>query len=305
MKVFVARQPIFNRKEQVVAYELLYRTNEVNNYSAKNGDEATTDVMINSFFNIGMDRLTEGRKCFINFTYGLLKSDFLTYFDPNKLVIEILEDIPITKELIARCKQLKGLGYTIALDDFSISRSAEEKLLPVLFQSIDILKVDFLQTTQADRKRIVDLYQKYNIKFLAEKVESRKDYHQAMTDGFQLFQGYFFSEPQVVLGQDPSLHFHSYYQLLNELIKEQPSIHRVTHYIERDLSLSYQLLKLMNSPGFYRKNKITSIMHAIVMLGFTEIRRWIYILSFKNLHFKGTLKQKGSHQVVANQRKVM
>ena len=106
--MFVGRQPIFNRKEQVVSYELLYRDSETNTYSAEDGDQATTDLIINSFLNIGIETLTEGKRCYINFTESLLSSDLLTYFDPHQLVIEILENVPITQALIMRCKQLKN-----------------------------------------------------------------------------------------------------------------------------------------------------------------------------------------------------
>ncbi|TWM87822.1 hypothetical protein CHCC14600_3022 [Bacillus licheniformis] len=110
MRVFVARQPIFNRKEQVVAYELLYRESEKNFFSGIDGDQATTELMINSFLNIGIDKLTEGKRYYVNFTEGLLASGLPTYFDPDQLVVEILEDVPITLELIERCRHLKSLG---------------------------------------------------------------------------------------------------------------------------------------------------------------------------------------------------
>lgn len=153
MKVFVARQPIFNRNEQVVAYELLYRESEENRYSAADGDKATTDLIINSFINIGIEKLTEGKRCFVNFTESLMFSDLPTSFDPDQLIIEILEDIPITPALISRCRQLKKLGYTLALDDFYAINPANEELLEQLMKYIDILKIDFLQSSRLERKK--------------------------------------------------------------------------------------------------------------------------------------------------------
>ena len=144
MNAFVARQPIFNRKEQNVAYELLYRSSEVNSFTQINGDEATADVIINGFFNIGIEELSEGKKCFINFTKNLLRLKLPTYFNPKSIVVEILEDIPINYELVAICQELKELGFTIALDDFAIQESYD--LLPELLKYIDIIKIDFLQT---------------------------------------------------------------------------------------------------------------------------------------------------------------
>ncbi|KRT94196.1 HDOD domain-containing protein [Bacillus glycinifermentans] len=294
MRVFVARQPIFNRNEQVVAYELLYRESEENFFSGTDGDQATTELMINSFVNIGINKLTQGKKYYVNFTEGLLKSGLPTYFDPDRLVVEILEDVPITRDLIRRCRQLKKLGYTIALDDFCLKHSGNQELLNQLLKYIDILKVDFFKTTQAERRFILHSCRSYHLKFLAEKVETRKEYEQAAADGFHLFQGYFFSEPVVIDGQDITYHFHAYYELLHELSEEQPDIQVVTNIIEKDLSLSYQLLKLLNSAAGRPIQKIKSIRQAIVLLGFKEIKRWIYILSFKDL----TKKQNSSKNEV-------
>ncbi|MEC1469877.1 HDOD domain-containing protein [Bacillus haynesii] len=294
MRVFVARQPIFNRKEQVVAYELLYRESEKNFFSGIDGDQATTELMINSFLNIGIDKLTEGKRYYVNFTEGLLASGLPTYFDPDQLVVEILEDVPITPELIERCKHLKSLGYTIALDDFCLKHRVNGDLLDQLLASIDILKIDFFKTTRQERQSILRSCRNHRLTFLAEKVETRKDYEQAARDGFHLFQGYFFSEPVVIDGQDITYHFHAYYELLHELSKDQPDIENVTNIIERDLSLSYQLLKLLNSPANRPIQKIKSIRQAIVLLGFKEIKRWIFILSFKDL----TKKQNSSKNEV-------
>ncbi|OBA01780.1 hypothetical protein A9D36_16715 [Bacillus subtilis] len=295
MRVFVARQPIFNRKEQVVAYELLYRESEENVYSAKDGDQATTDLVINSFLNIGIEKLTEGKRCFVNFTESLMFSNLPTSFNPKQLVIEILEDIPITTALISRCKELKKMGYMLALDDFYAINPQNEDLLEKLMSYIDILKIDFLKTTRMERRKILQTYGCSGLIFLAEKVETRKEYKQAVQDGFQLFQGYFFSEPRIISGHDLSTHFYSYYELLNELSKEQPNIKRVTEYIERDLSLSYQILKFLNSSHSRLSQKIESIQQAIMLLGFNEIKRWIYILSFKDLSRKGNSSK---HEII-------
>ena len=220
MNVFVARQPIFNRGEQSVAYELLYRKSEVNSYTHIDGDEATADVIINGFFNIGVEELSEGKKCFINFTENLLNLKLPTYFEPESIVVEILEDIPINKELVSICQELKELGYTIALDDFAIQESYE--LLPELLKYIDIIKIDFLQTSLYDRRRMITRYKSHQVSFLAEKVETREEFELALKDGFDLFQGYFFSKPDVLSAQDIPAYFQTHYQISEELSKRSP-----------------------------------------------------------------------------------
>lgn len=222
-------------------------------------------------------------------------SNLPTSFNPKQLVIEILEDIPITPALISRCKELKKMGYMLALDDFYAINPQNEDLLEKLMSYIDILKIDFLKTTRMERRKILQTYSCSGLIFLAEKVETRKEYKQAVQDGFQLFQGYFFSEPRIISGHDLSTHFYSYYELLNELSKEQPNIKRVTEYIERDLSLSYQILKFLNSSHSRLSQKIESIQQAIMLLGFNEIKRWIYILSFKDLSRKG---HSSKHEII-------
>ncbi len=287
MNVFVARQPIFNRGEQSVAYELLYRKSEVNSYTHIDGDEATADVIINGFFNIGVEELSEGKKCFINFTENLLNLKLPTYFEPESIVVEILEDIPINKELVSICQELKELGYTIALDDFAIQESYE--LLPELLKYIDIIKIDFLQTSLYDRRRMITRYKSHQVSFLAEKVETREEFELALKDGFDLFQGYFFSKPDVLSAQDIPAYFQTHYQISEELSRSEPNINDIASKIEQDVALSYKLLRLINTAAFFTRNKINSIKHALVFIGLKEFKKWIYVLTIKQIdHEKNT-----------------
>ena len=287
MNVFVARQPIFNRGEQSVAYELLYRKSEVNSYTHIDGDEATADVIINGFFNIGVEELSEGKKCFINFTENLLNLKLPTYFEPESIVVEILEDIPINKELVSICQELKELGYTIALDDFAIQESYE--LLPELLKYIDIIKIDFLQTSLYDRRRMITRYKSHQVSFLAEKVETREEFELALKDGFDLFQGYFFNKPDVLSAQDIPAYFQTHYQISEELSKQEPNINDIASKIEQDVALSYKLLRLINTAVFFTRNKINSIKHALVFIGLKEFKKWIYVLTIKQIdHEKNT-----------------
>ncbi len=290
MNVFVARQPIFNRGEQSVAYELLYRKSEINSYNHIDGDEATADVIINGFFNIGVEELSEGKRCFINFTENLLNLKLPTYFEPESIVVEILEDIPINNELVSICQELKELGYTIALDDFAIQESYE--LLPELLKYIDIIKIDFLQTPLYDRRRMITRYRSHQVSFLAEKVETREEFELALNDGFDLFQGYFFSKPDVLSTQDIPAYFQTHYQISEELSKQEPNINDIASKIEQDVALSYKLLRLINTAAFFTRNKINSIKHALVFLGLQEFKKWIYVLTIKQInHEKNTAQE--------------
>ncbi|MCM3005293.1 EAL and HDOD domain-containing protein [Priestia koreensis] len=279
MEVFVARQPIFSLSKDVVAYELLYRQSQENRFLGIDGDKATADVLVNSFLNIGIEKLSEGKPCFINFTDKLLIQRFPIYFNPNHIVIEILETVKPTEEIIATCKELKQLGYRIALDDYDFLENNIDsyKLLPYA----DIIKVDFLNTTVAQRKRMFESIRAYPIKWLAEKIEDKETFQQAVKEGFTYFQGYLLSKPKVIKAHDVPAYFRTYYELIHHLSKKEPQIDHISQIIEQDLSLSYKLLKLINSPAYRRRPAIKSIRHAIVLLGLNELQKWVYVLMIR------------------------
>lgn len=280
MEVYVARQPIFNKIEHVVAYELLYRSdNKTNAFSATDEDSATIDVLINSFLNIGISELSQGKPCFINFTKKLLEMDLPTFFNPNEIVIEILENVTLNEELVNICKHLHELGYSIALDDFSLDK--DNPYLIDLIKYIDIVKVDFLNTTVNMRHQIEEFTKSHHIHLLAEKVETREDFEEAKKSGYVLFQGYFFAKPAILSAYDVPTYIHIYYDIIQKLAEEEPDFQEIAELIERDISLAYKLLKLINSPALRPRYKIHSITQAITYLGLHEIKRWIHVLSLR------------------------
>ncbi|MGV3465847.1 MAG: EAL and HDOD domain-containing protein [Heyndrickxia sp.] len=279
MEVFVARQPIFNHKEDVCGYELLYRQNSINEFPNIDGDQATADVIINSFLNIGIDDLSCGLPCFINFTENLLKQKVPTYFRPQEIVVEILENVTLSQGLIEICKELKSLGYRIALDDFIFQH--QNPFAKQILDYVDIVKIDYLNTSPLVRRSLEKVVKSFKIELLAEKVETREQFEEAKRGNYSYFQGYFFSKPVIVSTQDIPASFSSYFQIINHLSAEDPSIDEIAKLIEQDLSLSYKLLKLINSPAYRPKHKIHSIRQAIVLLGLIEIKRWIYVLAIR------------------------
>ncbi|MGF2616696.1 HDOD domain-containing protein [Rossellomorea vietnamensis] len=281
MEVFVARQPIFNENEEAIAYELLYRNNQENFFPNINGDRATADVIINSFLNIGIDQLSGGKPCFINFTETLLKLKVPTYFRPREIVVEILETVQPSPEIIKTCRELKQLGYKIALDDFVFDKS--NPYCKELMKLADYIKVDMLATSEAKREEIELIARLLEIKLLAEKVETRKDFEEAKKRGYSLFQGFFFSKPVILSTYDVPVYFHSYYEVIQSLELSEPNMERIAELIEQDISLSYKLLKLINSPAYRPKHKISSIRQAIILLGLIEIQRWIYVLAIRDM----------------------
>ncbi|WP_175991341.1 EAL and HDOD domain-containing protein [Bacillus sp. Marseille-Q1617] len=279
MEVFVARQPIFDVNEEKAAYELLYRQSQLNMFPDIDGDTATADVIINSFLNIGIDSLSSGKPCFINFTENLLKLRVPTYFNPREIVVEILESVEPSRGVVEICLELKKLGYKIALDDFIFNES--NPFSKELMRTADFIKVDFQATTEEMRRNIEVLSNLLGYKMIAEKVETELQYKEARQKGYHYFQGYFFSKPKIIASHDVPVYFHSYYSIIQSLEMSEPSIDVISGLIEQDLSLSYKLLKLINSPAYRPKHKIHSIRQAIVLLGLMEIKRWIYVLAVR------------------------
>lgn len=291
MEIFIGRQPIFGDNENLFGYELLYRSDpNKNEYTAVDPNMATIDVIVNSFFSIGFDELSNGKPCFVNFTKELLFSNIFTSLSPKEVVVEILEDIPITPELIEKVKEIKQLGFRIALDDFMFQKDI--KLYDELFQYIDFIKVDFILSNEMERYEIESyVFKSYpHITLLAEKVETRADYIEAKSLGYKLFQGYYFKQPQIIVGNEIPANVIQYYQIIALLKSNQPDINKLVEHIETDVALSYKILKIINSSSKKTKRKIRSIKQAILLLGLSDLQKWVYILAYREANRKKDLE---------------
>lgn len=279
MEVFVAKQPIYNRLQEVYAYELLYRKSLDNSFPDVNGDEATADVIINSYLNIGIDELSEGKPCFINFTEKLLQLKIPTYFGPREIVIEVLESVSPTEEIVEICRELKELGYRIALDDVVFNE--DNNCSNPLFQFADYIKVDFLSTEKDVRRKLEAVAKELEIKLVAEKIETNEAYEDALEHGYHYFQGFLFAIPTIVSTYDIPSCFFLNYDKVEGLSMTEESMDFIINMIEKDPSLTYKLLKLVNSPLSRTKQKIYSVKQAVMLLGLIEIKKWLYVLSVR------------------------
>ncbi|RDW15529.1 EAL and HDOD domain-containing protein [Oceanobacillus chungangensis] len=278
MEIYVARQPILNTDEKVCAYELLYRSNEQNEFSNIDGDQATFNV-INSFMHFGIGELSEGKPCFINFTDTLLTHSVPEFLPPEMIVVEILETVSPSEQIVESCRKLKEKGYKIALDDFIMQD--EDTNFTKLIELADIIKIDIHNTPYLERKDILKTLDQYNVTLLAEKVETMAEYEQCKKDGYTYFQGYFFSKPVILSTNDVPIYNHNIVLIMNELAQAEPNIDRITGIIETDISLSIKLLRLINSPMVGSIYEIKSIKQAIAYLGFNELNKWIFLLSLR------------------------
>ncbi|MCE5287325.1 MAG: HDOD domain-containing protein [Pelosinus sp.] len=276
--VHVARQPIFDTNFNVFGYELLFRNNFMESYDGTDGEQSTNSVIVNSFLLIGIETLTNGKKAFINFTAKSLKDNIPGMLPKELIAVEVLEDVIPDEEIINACKKLKQDGYMLVLDDFVFS----EEFIPII-EMADIIKVDFRITLGQKRREIVQQLKKYPIKFLAEKVETIEEFEEAVKIGYSYFQGYFFCKPVITSHKNIPQYKVSYLHILQEVNQPELEFKEIEEIIKRDLSLSYQLLKFINSPAFGLKTKINSLHQALVLLGKKELIKWISLISLRHI----------------------
>jgi c-di-GMP-related signal transduction protein len=270
---YLARQPILNRARELFAYELLFRDGLQNSCDGLDLELASTSVLDTSFL-IGFEKITAGHRMFINCPRDFLLRDYISLFPPNSAVVEILETIKPDQEVIDACKRLKQAGYTIALDDFV--DSPDQAPLVAL---ADIIKVDFRLTDRREQHAIVSRHAGKKIRMLAEKVETQEEYAAGMEMGYSLFQGYFFCRPEMLQHRTlPSFKL-AYLELLRAATAPQFDIQELALKIKHEASLTFRLLRYLNSAAFGLRSEIHSVPHALSLLGERELRKWIAVVS--------------------------
>lgn len=264
----VGRQPIFDRKVQVCAYEILFRTDDAIDRSFVDGDVATGSVVLQSLTDIGLDALVGDNLAFINLTRNLLLSGELSCLPPNRVVLEILEDIKPDYEILQAIERLSGEGYTIALDDFVFSPSLEP-----LVRLADIVKVELPATPVAELPRHIDALRTMGVdKILAEKVETHEEFDAIVDLGFDLFQGYFFCRPQVLSHPTTHTAIAPLVNLLGLLHDTDSTAEQIERAIQSDSNLSYRLLRLLKGADVSISSPIDSIRHAISIIGLRRLK---------------------------------
>ncbi|CQR70744.1 EAL domain protein [Sporomusa ovata DSM 2662] len=277
-EIHVARQPIFDTALNVFAYELLFRSNFINMYDGTDGDQATHSVIANSFLLIGMETLTNGKKAFINFTANSLQNNIPAMLPKKLVAVEILEDIIPNEKILRVCKKLKQDGYLLVLDDFVF----KPQFLPFI-ELADIIKVDFRTTPRNERQQLIRRLQNYRVKFLAEKVETQEEFQDARSMGYSYFQGYFFCKPSVLSGKNLPAYKANHLHILQEINRPELELSQIEYIIKRDVSLSYKLLRFINSAFFGFKSTISSLRQALTLLGQKELIKWVSIVALKGI----------------------
>ena len=270
---YLARQPILDRDREVFAYELLFRDGIQNSCQIQNLEYASTSTLDTSFL-IGLEKITEGRRMFVNCPRDFLVQGYISLFPRDTVVAEILETVPPDEEVIEACQRLKQDGFLIALDDFV----DDPKWAPIVALA-DFIKVDFRLTDRMEQRSLAARYARKGIRMLAEKVETPEEFSAGLQMGYSLFQGYFFCRPEIMQHHDLPAFKLAYLELLQAATAPEFNFEVLASKIKQEASLTFRLLRYLNSAAFGLRLEIRSIPHALSLLGERELRKWIAVVS--------------------------
>ncbi len=279
-QVFLGRQPILGREQQLLAYELLFRNGTIatgNSADILDPTHATATVIANTFAEFSISDTLGPYRGFINVDHELLFSDLIEALPPQLVVLEILENIAPTAEVVARCQQLHDMGFTLAVDDIVEIDEAYRPLLALA----DIIKVDILKLDAGRLRELVTELKTFGKQLLAEKVETIEQLTLCQDLGFDLFQGYYFAKPTIVAGKKLNPSQLALIRLLG-LIMEDAETAEIENAFKLEPGLTVNMLRLTNSVSSGLSTKITSLRHAITILGRRQIQRWLQLLMYTN-----------------------
>jgi len=283
--VFIARQPILDRDESLFAYELLFRKKQADASASVIDDvEATAQVLDNALNNVGISKLVGNHLAFINCSYEFLTSEILYLLDGKIFVLEILETVEIDEKIIEAVKDFHNMGYKIAIDDFIPTQEKLSRILPLL-PYLSFVKLEFPALANSDIKKTVKIFHEKNIKVLAEKIETKENFKECYDAGCDFFQGYFFAKPENFSANKLNANIVEVFELLKSVDKRVDFTH-IEAQFKRQPELLVNLIKYLNSASFGLRSKITSIKHAITLLGYDNLKRWLLILAYAGSNAK-------------------
>lgn len=272
--IFLGRQPILDREQRIVAYELLFRDGKSADATVTNDMQATASVIHHAFSEMGVQTVLGKQLGFINVSADMLLSDMVELLPKSQVVLELLETIRVTDAVIERCRALKQQGFTLALDDFVF----DESFRPLL-ALVDIVKVDLLLHSADELRLVVEKLRQWPVKLLAEKVDSAEQAAYCLSLGFDLFQGYYFARPQVLTTKRADSNQLALIQLLGLVLRDADTS-QIEQIFKQHPNLTYSLMRLVNSVASGVHRPIASVSQAITLLGHKQLQRWLKLLLF-------------------------
>ena len=279
-QIFLGRQPILGREQQLLAYELLFREGPIftcNRAEIIDPTQATATVIANAFTELSANEALGPYRGYINVDQEFLFSDLIEALPPKVVVLEILETIQPTPEVVARCQQLRDKGFSLAIDDVI---QVEEAYRPLL-ELAEIIKVDVLGMEASHLTALVQQLKPFGKKLLAEKVESAEQVDLCKSLGFELFQGYYFAKPAIIVGKKLNPSQLALLRLLG-LVLQDAETSEIENAFKVEPGLTVNMLRLTNSVSNGLTTRITSLRHAITILGRQQLQRWLQLLIYTN-----------------------
>jgi len=276
-EIFLGRQPILDRKQELVGYELLFRSGDHLDADVSDGLAATAHVVVNAFDEMGMGEVLGNQLAYINVNADFLMSDVVHLLPKSQVVLEILESVEIDSDVLMRAAELSQLGFRLALDDVTEITPAMRAILPL----ISVVKIDFPQVEAARLAALVGALRAAcpAALLLAEKVESHAQLASCQSLGFDLFQGYYFAKPQVIVGKRPDPAKLGLLRLLS-LVLGEAEVEAFEQEFKHYPTLAYGLLRLVNSVACGLSRKVGSLRQAVVVLGRRQLQRWVQLLLY-------------------------
>jgi len=278
VEIFLARQPLLDRQGGLVAYELLFRGDRTDRAEISSDFQASSTVVHHTLAGIGIETVLGKVQGYLNVDREFLLSNLIELLSPRQIVLEILETVSPTPDVLARMVELRTRGFRLALDDFVGFGPGVESLL----ERVDIVKIDLLRVPVESLPVMVARLHRWPVTLLAEKVESPAQFRLARDLGFELFQGYYFARPELLTArQHPNPEKVHLLRLL-ALIMADSDILALEAEFRRHPMLAFNLLRMVNSAALGLRTRIDSLRHALVLFGRRSLQNWMQLALYSN-----------------------
>ncbi|MFL6658604.1 MAG: EAL and HDOD domain-containing protein [Massilia sp.] len=271
---YLGRQPILDRNQALFAYEMLFRTTDTGPANIATDMVATANVIAHAA-HLGLEKVIGDALGFLNVDAEVLMSDIFVFLPRDKVVLEIVETMPVTPAVLERIAELRSHGFRFALDDVASDAPDVQLLLPL----IDYVKLDLRDMPPSALQRLAATFKHSNKKLVAEKVETREEYEACLALGFDYFQGFYFAKPAIMSGRKLSPSQLAVMELMTLITSDADNI-EIERAVKRDVTLALNLLRLVNTPGLGTGYRIDSLSQAVMVLGRRQLQRWLQIMLY-------------------------
>jgi c-di-GMP phosphodiesterase len=278
LEIAVGRQPIYDTRIEAFAYELLFRGGREQTAIFENGEWATARVFWNTFVEMGLESVTEGRPAFVNVTPAFLHGDCLNLFDKRNIALELRLLAPVDAALAQRIAQLSQAGFRLALDGFQPDES-----LVALASAVEVVKVDVRKRSESELRTVIAGVRPHGAKIVASHIESRAEFAACRNLGFDYFQGHFLAEPEIVGAERLPSDSVTRLRLLSALNRPDVDSDELERVISQDVALAFRLLRYINSGLFALSSRVESVRHALLLLGPRWVRAWSNLVILSGL----------------------